>query len=161
MAPFADVLFAMDHCWWKAYGNEVDGDFELWTSSLQASRIWGLNWIRSEQGGGVSQRRDTIRHGGNSGFQAVSLALYFGAAQVVLLGYDMQFTGGRTHWHGDHIAGLGNPIEKKMRDWHGRFSALAGVAPGRIVNATRETALRCFPKVDLLESLAEPAALGS
>lgn len=148
----------MDLAWWKAYGASVDGEFELWTSSLQAARIWGLNWIRSEPGGGVSQRRDTIRHGGNGGYQAAALALYFGAASVVLLGYDMQFTGGRSHWHGDHSLGLGNPVPSRMREWHARFGALAAAAPGTIVNATRDTALRCFPRVDLLESLAQPTS---
>jgi hypothetical protein len=73
------VLFAMDRVWWIEYGPEIEGDFELWTSSKPAADVFGLNFINSEPGGGISTRAGTIRQGGNSGFQAVSLALHFGA----------------------------------------------------------------------------------
>lgn len=150
----------MDRGWWHEYGGQIEGDFELWTSNPEAARIYELNFIRSEQGGGVSNMPGVIRQGGNSGFQAVGLALHFGAARVILLGYDMQLTGGKTHWHGDHKR-LGNPMTDKMKRWHGRFSLMAAETSVPIVNATRQTALKCFRKVDLLESLAEPAACGS
>ncbi len=150
----------MDRMWWNEYGATVDCDAELWTTNREAARLYKLNLIVGEPGGGVSTRANTIRLGGNSGFQAVGLALHFGAARIVLLGYDMQFTGGRKHWHADHTR-LGNPVPARMRDWHARFEQLAGQTRVPIVNATRETALRCFPRVDLIESLAEPAARGA
>lgn len=143
----------MDRGWWNEYGSQVDGDFELWTSNREASRVWGLSFINSEPGGGVSDLPHTIRQGGNSGFQAVGLALYFGAAKVILLGYDMQLTGKKSHWHGDHQQ-LGNPVADRIIKWRHRFAEMASQTDVEIVNATRGTALTCFPRVNLLESLA-------
>lgn len=143
----------MDRAWWNTYGPYISGDFEFWTSHREASKVWGLNFINSEPGGGVSDLPGTIRQGGNSGFQAVGLALHFGAAKIVLLGYDMQLTGGKTHWHGDH-KGLGNPVNDKMQRWRSRFAEMTAQTSVPIINATRETALTCFERKSLIESLA-------
>lgn len=146
----------MDRGWWDEYGGRIGGDFELWTSNPESARIYKLNFIRAEAGAGVSQLPGVIKLGGNSGFQAVGLALLFGAKRVILLGYDMQLTGGRTHWHGDHKK-LGNPAADKMKRWHGNFALLAAQTSVPILNATRETALKCFPRVNLSEGLAQSA----
>lgn len=144
----------MDRGWWHEYGAEVDGDFELWTTSREAARIYTLNHIHGEGGGGLPRNAGSIRLGGNSGFQAVSLALHFGARRVTLLGYDMQIPAtGRTHWHGDHSHKLGNPMQQRMSAWHRHFADLAGLVKVPIVNATRETALKCFPRLELAEAL--------
>lgn len=97
---------------------------------------------------------NAIHHGANSGYQAIGLAYHLGADRIVLIGYDMQHTNGRTHWHGDHPSGLTNAfgIEK----WVKNFSALAkdlkeeGV---EVVNCSIETALTCFPRADLRDVL--------
>lgn len=147
----------MDRAWWNEYGEGIEGDFELWTTNKPAADVFDLNFINSEPGGGISTRPGTIRQGGNSGFQAVSLALHFGAARVILLGFDMQFTGGKTHWHGDHRSSrLGNPVQKRLVFWLQRFEEMAKQATVPIVNATRQSALTCFPRVDLTEALCGP-----
>lgn len=148
----------MDNTWWKVYARKIAGSFELWTTSFDASRIFKLNRIIGEGGGGLSRRPGVIRLGGNSGFQALGLALHFGAAKVVLLGYDMQAPKGRLHWHADHTGvpahRLGNPVPEKMREWVKHFTELSNQSRVPIVNATRQSALKCFPKVSLEESLA-------
>lgn len=150
----------MDRAWWNRYGGQVQAAIECWCVSREAARVYGLNFIPAEAGGGISRKPGTVRHGGNSGFVAVSLALHFGAARVVLLGYDMQADGRRLHWHADHV-GMSNPMAERMRDWVRRFGDLAREVEVPIVNASRQTALRCFPRVALHEGLAEPPALGS
>jgi len=114
--------------------------------------VYRLNFIRGEAGGGISTSPNTIRLGGNSGFQALGLALHFGVSRVLLLGYDMQVLGAVTHWHGNH-ARLGNPRRDRMSEWRERFAQLAAQARVPIVNATRETALTCFPRVELQTAL--------
>ena len=143
----------MDRVWWDQFAEEIRTDAELWTSAIHTAKTYGLNLIDSENGGGVSTKPGMIRRGGNSGFQCVGLALHFGASRVVLVGYDMQFTGGKTHWHGDHPAGMGNPVEKRFRMWRTHFETLAAETKVPIVNASRETALRCFPRIGLREAL--------
>lgn len=143
----------MDRKWWNEYGTKLQGSFELWSSHPEVARVYGVNFIRSEPGGGMSKTPGVLRAGGNSGFQAVGLALHFGASRVILLGFDMQFTNNRTHWHGDHGGKLGNPVRHRMEGWLEHFAEMAQQVKVPIVNATRETALTCFPRMPLSEAL--------
>lgn len=131
---------------------------EFWTVSDHAAKVHGLNLIGFERGTGLSKRPHMIRTGGetggNSGYQAVSLALLFGASRVILLGYDMQATGNRLHWHRDHSGRLHNPIARKFTGWQRGFAELAAATSVPIINASRETGLTCFPRVPLSECLA-------
>jgi len=92
--------------------------------------------------------------GGNSGYQAVALAIHFGATRVVLLGYDMRNDGKRTHWHGNHVR-LGNPIPSRFGDWLGHFELLNRQLPAgvSVINATPNSAIRCFPMMNLRDAL--------
>ena len=109
----------------------------------------GLNVIDSEKGGGISSTPGVIREGGNSGFQAMGLAIHFGASRVYLLGYDMKFgNGGRKHWHGDHPSNLGNPVPSFMRQWVTFFAQAERQSPVPILNLTRDTALT-LPRADI------------
>lgn len=131
--------------WWHTYGADISTDAELWTSSEEAARIYGLH---------LSSARDTIAHGGNSGYQAVRLAIEFGCSPIVLLGYDMKFQGSRRHWHADHdeSQGVGNPLPERLSAWCQRLEALIARAGANVVNATRDTALR-LPRASLAEAL--------
>lgn len=107
-----------------------------------------MNHIRGEHKDGLGL--DCIRYGGNSGYQAINLAFLFGAKRIILLGYDMQKTDGKSHWHGDHPGSLRK--ESALASWVQRFDSLAsdlkyyGV---EVLNASRETALKCFERVDI------------
>lgn len=121
------------------------------------AKLYRLNRVESERGGGISKMPNTIMQGGNSGFQAVGLALLFGAARITLLGFDMQFApDGKKHWHGDHAGKLHNPKRNNFQFWLQHFNLLAAQSPIPIINATRTTALTCFPRVDLDEALGLP-----
>lgn len=117
----------------------------------------GLNWVPYQQGGGKPLSPGVLATGGNGGYQALGLALMFGAARVILLGYDMGATGGRLHWHRDHGGKLHNPEPHKFRDWIAHYNKLAGFCPVPIINCSRESALKCFPRMGLDEGLAGPA----
>lgn len=90
----------------------------------------------------------------NSGYQAINLAYQFGAAKIILIGYDMQHTGGKTHWHGDHPKGLTNA--QGIEGWRKCFTPLAEdlAAIGvDVVNCSNETALTCFRRSTLQAEL--------
>lgn len=155
LAPWADAVYAMDAKWWgRELGDlraQCAGSMRLCTSGPNAAKKYGLEHIRARNARGLG--RDVVHLGGNSGYGAINLAYLWGAARIVLLGYDMQPTGGRSHWHGDHPDATG-PLP--TREWLPRFSALAAdlaVARVEVVNATRETALQCFARAPL-ETLA-------
>ena len=158
LAPWADWLYACDGAWWKVYANDVRDTFsgQCWTRDQSAADKYGLHWIRSVSEPGLSFDQGVIHEGGNSGYQALNLAVHFGARRILLLGYDM---GGR-HWFGDHPASL--PVQSNYRIFLDNFATLpndlarAGV---EVINCTRDTALTVFPRSTIERELPCPLPL--
>lgn len=123
-----------------------------------AARKYGLLHVQGVKEPGLSLVPGQVHTGLNSGYQAMGLAAMWGASRIILLGFDMQRTGGQTHWHGDHIAGL--PNLGHLNRWIEEMIVLgadlrrAGV---KVFNATRVSALQCFPKVKLSDALGDSA----
>lgn len=149
LCPWADALVAFDCRWWQVYSHEVRETFAGRTVTFcpkGAAARWGVET--------TLHRADWVQAFGNSGTAAISLAIAGGASKVVMLGFDCQKTGGRTHWHGDHPKALGNAIS--MPGWPKLFRKVAQFAEARrvpVLNASRETALTCFPRMALEDAL--------
>ena len=142
MTPWADAVFAIDRDWWKQYGAEA----QAYNGERLSIR---LNRYGAKPAG--------IGEHGNSGAGAISLAALRGASRVILLGYDVQYTGGKRHWHGDHPRNLGNA--GSIAQWPEHFEKAAKALPGvEIINCSRETALRCFPRERLEVALCSSEA---
>ena len=89
---------------------------------------------------------------GNSGAGCISMAAQGGAARIILLGFDAQHTNGLAHWHGNHPAGLGNA--GMTHKWLENFEKLKqDFSHIDIINASRETAITCFPRARLEDLL--------
>jgi hypothetical protein len=150
MAPWADVLYACDAKWWKWHKGAPDfGGLKFGMEKLCA-RWPDVMVLKNTGTEGLEVQPHGLRTGGNSGYQAINLAVHLGAARIVLLGYDLQRTGGREHWHPDHPTKTRSPYTQFVK----RFSSL--VAPLaelgiEVVNCTRQTALACFPRRALEE----------
>lgn len=130
----------MDRDWWKVHRGEVE-TFEGELISPHPN-CFGARRVAV----GIAYR--------NSGAGAIALAAHFGATRIILLGYDCQKTEGKAHWHGDHPRGLGNA--GSVAKWPAQFQKLAQDYRGLdIVNATRHTALTCFPLVQLEYALRD------
>lgn len=141
MAPWAHVLYAGDRQWWNHYGSEAKEVFsDCWTASIDSAERFGI-------------RRFEARDFENSGYQAIEVAiLHYQASRVILLGYDMQHTGGRRHHHADHPQPMENA--DAVDDWPARFIDLRDKFHQiEIINATRVTALTCFRRADLAKAL--------
>lgn len=131
----------MDRDWWTAYGAEVAREF----AGEKVAPHGGIP--------GVTRCLE-LRAELNSGAGAIALAVMRGAVRVILLGYDAQLTDGRAHWHPDHAAGLGNA--GSVAKWPAQFADLARRLPNvQVLNASRASALECFPRVGLGRALAE------
>ena len=142
LAPWADVLFGMDMLWWKEHHKEIAATFTgRKLSTSHAARAYGAESLAQ-----CPWFPRTL----NSGEGAIVLAMAGGPKRIVLLGFDCQRTGGMAHWHGDHPKRLGNA--KSMPKWPKQFAQTAKNAAGQgieVLNATRETALTCFPRAEL------------
>jgi hypothetical protein len=124
---------------------------ELWTQDVDAAQRWGLNWIHGKGETGLG--RKWIHWGGNSGYQAINLAYLWGAARIVLLGFDMQCApDGASHWFGDHPGNQGFLNPKKFNSWIRHLETLGRDLNDQgvdVFNASRQTALTCFAQIPI------------
>lgn len=156
-APWADVLYGCDFAWWEWFMKHPERwtvTSEAWSQDAQAAQKCGVEYFQSRRGDGLCKLPNVIHQGGNSGYQAIGLAVKWSVSRIVLLGYDMQNTGGQSHWHGDHPAGLQKV--PPFATWISAFEKLAGdlrVAGVETINASRATALTCFRRQPLESAL--------
>ena len=129
----------MDLQWWKKYATDVDRVF--------VGERFSNNPIPAQ----CKVTRLKINAYGNSGIGALATAVHAKAKAIIMLGYDVQKTEGKAHWHGDHPQGLGNA--GKIENWPEKFARFARMQPANIINASRETALTCFSRMSLDEAL--------
>jgi hypothetical protein len=154
IAKWADILYACDGEWWDKYYNEVNDVFQgsLYTICDRVSKIYGINWIASEDQQGLGE--DIIHTGNNSGYQSINLAYLLGAKKIILLGFDMQRSLNKGHWHGDHPGSLNR--HNNFTGWLKKFPKLAEDLKNKdveVINSTRLTALTCFKMKPLKEAL--------
>lgn len=93
--------------------------------------------------------------GGNSGFQAINLAIQFGARRIVLVGFDMRSDLG-LHWHGHHGKGLNNPKLRNFIAWRRTLDRAAAQVKGlgiEMLNASPVSALTAYPMARLEDVL--------
>jgi hypothetical protein len=148
LAPWADLLYAADEQWWKAHEGATSFAGARVTQDAGAARQWRLTYIKSKRGQGFSTSWEFIHRGDNSGFQALNIAVLAECAPIVLLGFDMKMRGTQRHWFGDHPGALN--VRSPYHTFAAAFDEAARRSPElNIINATRETALECFPKRDL------------
>lgn len=143
LARFAEVIYGGDDVWWKAYEHEIDIPARRVCFMRQTAARLGIEHHKGAAGSVIC-----------SGYQAIRWAMQQGAKRIILLGFDCSVSNG-THWHGDHEK-TGNPDARKAASWARHFNALALVAKAQrveIINCSRETALTCFPRMDLRDAL--------
>lgn len=143
------MLYACDSHWWDEHIHQVRETYsgQCVTQSDQAAQQYGLRFIKSRNQPGLSMDPNLIHQGANSGYQAINLAIHFGARCVLLLGYDMGFTDKR-HWFGDHPGALNvpSPYQKFIHAFNKMHPEKYGL---QIINCSRKTALKCFPQAEI------------
>lgn len=126
------------------------------TADRQAAARYGLRLVRVAEADRMCMAQaGVIGSGGNSGFQALNLALQFGARRIVLVGFDLNLVGG-VHWHGRHAPRLNNPTAANLARWAERLDSQAAAIAAlgvEILNASPTSALQAFPKVRLEDAL--------
>jgi hypothetical protein len=155
-APWADVLYAADQKWWHCYKDRAlkfEGLKVTIRSGLPFKEVLSLH--QSSQR--VFDPRPThLASGGNSGYQAVHLAVHFGVTQIWLCGFDMVSTDKRRHWFGNHPPRLNS--RPNFSSWLMAFTKLAPILQQkgiRVFNCSPKSAIRSFPKADLRQLVKE------
>jgi hypothetical protein len=160
--PYARILYASDAEWWRLHRGVPSFAGEKWITvndncyglNIDAAKDYGLKIVPSiRRQPGFRFEPGAIHLGGNSGFQAVNMALQRGAKTVVLVGFDMQ----GSHFFGEHPPMPRRiPGNKGFARWLRHFEIAAKMLPEgiRIINATPDSKLACFPMMPLEEALA-------
>lgn len=151
--PWADILYAGDASWWKVYGEDV--------SWFKGERVTHQEYKNTRRFDGSHR----FKHfGGNSGHQALQYAIHNGAKKAAIIGFDHRHTGGKAHFHEDHVRRteiggetvmLGNA--ECSDHWIKIMNATAEDAKRmgvEVVNLSRETALDCFLRMTVEEFVA-------
>ena len=156
LAPWADMLYACDQHWWQLHGPKPGhfkglrvigkGEFD---GCVTAHCIPGgliMIWDGHSIGGGW-----------NSGFQALNLLALWRVSRVILTGMDCQAEPSKPHWHGKYTDGkCSNPEQRHFDKWIRAFTMAVPALEDRgveVLNASRETALEAFPRVQLRDVL--------
>lgn len=161
LAPWADVLYACDAKWWHWHHGVPSFTGPKWSLDHSAWHNYRVTYpdvqkLLNTGPSGLEHQPTGLRNGRNSGYQAINLAVHYGAARIVLLGYDMQPSGGKSHFFGEHP----NRQQSPYAMFRQRFESLVGPLKKRgveVVNCTRRTVLTVFPCARLEDVL--PIAL--
>lgn len=158
LAPWADVLYGCDRVWWECalpgYGVEAREKFaglKVAGTYVEGCHKIGVRVVSSMIWTGVE-----IGGGGNSAFQSINLAVLWGADRVILTGVDCKNRG--QHWHGKHPSPMTTPEERAVAQWIKCFNQVApALKKGgvEVINASRDTALECFPRMTIEEALGD------
>lgn len=158
--PAADVLYAADYAWWASRAPPADSfKGERWTTSkawpASSVLLKMLNIVETKTGADLATE-PPICTGSNSTFQAMSLAVLWGARRIIFTGLDLKCdAAGKDHWHGSY-ENLRSP-RNVLPTFIQAFNRVAPqlVARGvEVINASRDTALTCFPRMSMVEALA-------
>lgn len=161
LAPWADALYGSGKDtfgrWWQTNGPSLqfnglrfslDPDAAAWSTVLQfdANDVTGLD-----------DRPTHLRTGRNSGYAAINLAVHLGARRIVLLGYDLQEgPSGEQRWFGSHPWGTRSwgELGAYLREIFATLVEPARTRGIEIINATRRSALSCFPAMSIEDALS-------
>jgi hypothetical protein len=157
VAPWADIHYSNDQDWYETYlpemVKECQGRFICGYPAPFNTLVQTIPYNSALND--LSFDGKTLCWGGNSGFAAINLAVMFGAAKIILLGYDHDWTDGKSHHHGDHPSNLQHrkPGFHRWTPWHERAAVTLKAKGIEIYNCTRTTKLETYPLRPLREVL--------
>jgi hypothetical protein len=161
-APWADVLFASDAKWWREYQVRAMAFEGIKITSNNGLKWEGLNNLAFSPRAPFDDRPTHMVSGGNSGYQAIHIAAHFGAARILLLGFDMREAptamGGqpRRHFFGNHPPTCNSKgrfhvwirnIQSLCRYLNAKGVSVVNCTPGSALHMTRSTVEAEFPLV--------------
>ena len=158
LAPWAEILYSCDFAWWSQHKGARDFKGLRLCHDLRACNEFGLHRVMIESVGSnelLLDRPSYVGAGGNSGFQALNLAVQFGATGIMLIGVDCSLDHGQ-HWHGRHPYPMSNPAENNVQRWRTAFEGIAArlAALGiDVVNCSAISKLTQYPKCSIEEGL--------
>lgn len=164
ICPWADVAYGCDAPWWIHRKGLPDfkGLKVCWEKRVP-TQFPDVHLIKIKQVGDhdkapyvdsvLTDQPGVIGGGKNSGFQAANLAVQFGTDRILLVGFDLS---GEHYYGKNNWFKAGNPdrsvFEKCIKTWNGNADTFRRLGV-RVVNASIQSALNCFPKHSIEDTL--------
>lgn len=143
------MIYAADAAWWQVYVNETKA-IDCYKVSIEETPY--TKQINSIAKVGYSDSLSGVHTYGNSGAQAIQIAVKAGAKRILLIGFDMHRKDA-DHWHGEHVTPLRNTTNDTFEAWVQMMEKhLAPALSQRdieVLNCTYGSALTCWPIVDV------------
>ncbi len=159
LAPWADILYFCDPKWWHTNRFQVNDLFRGHLIATMTNAIAGVKTLQCTGETGLETDPAAIRHGSNSGYQAINLAYHLGVKRIVLLGYDMRVhASGKAHWQhrpGPAVGDFHTILQTQMLPKFETLVKPLAAAGVEVINCTPESALRCWPCWPLSRVLKE------
>jgi hypothetical protein len=160
LAPWAEVVYGCDAPWWIwRKGLPEYRGIKITQARLAKSRYSDLVCVEVKHVDKLLvDEPGIIGSGGNSGFQALNLAVQFGATGIMLIGFDYHDKGG-VHWYGRNQAqGMNNPGEVNFSRWRRALAAIVSELEARgidVVNASNGSSITCLRKRGIDETFRQ------
>jgi len=126
-------LFWMDQKWYQS------------KSDLSHPKAYTVHPVHTEYPKGITcLSREQLGRGSNSGYASIHLANYLGYSRVFLLGFDMGYPIGQSHWHEGYKTTAQRSLMKSK--WVEEFNRIPKELPHmKICNCNPQSNLRIFP----------------
>lgn len=157
LAPWADVLYSSDQQWWRRregaprfVGLKFGITARKGDRHSPCPKYVDVKIVGNSGPHGLDTDPGGLRHGQNSGYAAINLAVHLGAARILLLGYNLGPVGRRMHFNGRPASGAS--YDKFARAFDTLVQPLKQLGV-EVINCTAPTRLKCFPSMPLSEAI--------
>ena len=150
---FADICFSSDAKWWDH--NCGLAAFPRIKISRNPLGRYDVQNLHDTGESGFDPVPGNVRHGSNSGYQAVHLAAQLGAAEIIIAGMDFTNDGARQHWFGLHHGRM--DMHSDTETWRKHFRTLTDALDDlgvSVLNASTISTIDWLPHCDLEMHLA-------
>jgi len=125
LVPFADCLYGCDGPWWLYRNGMPQSPALKFSWAAEACARFNLHKVEIVNKAGdelLFEKPLSIGAGGNSGFQALNLAIQFGAENILLVGFDMNDRKKEGHYYGRNRWPMANnPTTTNFKRWKDAF----------------------------------------
>jgi hypothetical protein len=150
--PEYQYLYWTDSRFYTWYKNDIDKqECKKYTPCINPNDVSGNITVLKNSGGRIIDLTtpDSITAGNNSGFGAISLAIKLGASKIYLLGYDMGYTGNKTHFHDGYPSNTAKQsvYNSMLKYFEDNADIIKSVV--KIYNTSATSNLKCFDYCDI------------
>lgn len=145
---FADICLSSDAKWWDHHhGLSAFRRIKISRNPLGRYDVQNLNDTGPD---GFDPVPGNVRHGSNSGYQAVHVAAQLGAKTIIIVGMDFSDGGARDHWFGLHQGRM--DMCSDTETWRQHFRTLTDALDGLgvvVLNASTTSTITWLPACNL------------